>query len=74
MEALAIAACFEGKLCEKAVSPCGACRQVMSEMIRRYKQDFDVIMVGGKRLWWLKRQIFCRFHLRYDRRELVLIH
>ncbi len=48
VEALAIAACFEGKLCEKAVSPCGACRQVMSEMIRRYKQDFDVIMVGGK--------------------------
>ena len=48
VEALAIAACFEGKLCEKAVSPCGACRQVMSEMIRRYKQDFDVIMVGWK--------------------------
>jgi cytidine deaminase len=29
-----------------AVTPCGACRQVMEEIIRRYGTDFEVIMEG----------------------------
>lgn len=48
VKALAIAACERGRLCEEPVTPCGACRQVMSEIIRRYGQDFDVMMIGGK--------------------------
>lgn len=46
VKALAIAACQEGKLREEFVPPCGACRQVMAEVIKRYKKDFEVIMVG----------------------------
>ena len=30
------------------VSPCGACRQVISEVIKRYRSDFDVILIGRK--------------------------
>jgi cytidine deaminase len=29
------------------VTPCGACRQVMAEVVRRYGADFDVILVDS---------------------------
>lgn len=48
VKALAIAACYQGHPREEFVPPCGACRQVMAEVIRRYGQDFDVIMIGQK--------------------------
>ncbi len=48
VKALALAACYNGELREESVTPCGACRQVMSEVIIRYGKDFDVIMVGKK--------------------------
>lgn len=49
VEAIAVAACFEGKITDSFTPPCGACRQVMSEIIKRYGKDFDVIMIGEKR-------------------------
>lgn len=48
VKALAIAASYKGKPQENFVPPCGACRQVMAEVIRRYGQDFDVIMTGSR--------------------------
>lgn len=30
---------------EKAVTPCGACRQVMAEIVKRQGNDFEVIVV-----------------------------
>lgn len=48
VQALAIAACYKGQIRENFVPPCGACRQVMTEVIKRYKRDFEVIMIGEK--------------------------
>lgn len=48
VRALAIAACYRGVPREEFVPPCGACRQVMAEVIKRYGEDFDVIMVGQR--------------------------
>lgn len=48
VKALAIAACYQGALTETFTPPCGACRQVMAEVIKRYGKDFDVIMIGQK--------------------------
>lgn len=46
VKALAIAACYKGVPREMPVPPCGACRQVMAEVVKRYGEDFDVIMIG----------------------------
>lgn len=48
VRALAIAACYRGVPREEFVPPCGACRQVMAEVIKRYGEDFDVIMIGQR--------------------------
>ena len=39
---------------DRPISPCGACRQVMAEIVQRYKADFDVIMLGRKRTIMIK--------------------
>lgn len=57
VKAMAIAACSEGGLRDEFVAPCGACRQVMAEIIRRYGRDFDVIMVGGKETVVIKASV-----------------
>lgn len=48
VKAIAIAACSQGEPVEDFVSPCGACRQVFAEAVRRYGQDFDVVMTGKR--------------------------
>lgn len=52
--AIAIAARDKGVEVDEYVTPCGACRQVMSEIIERYHADFDVILVGKKRTLLVK--------------------
>ena len=33
------------------VTPCGVCRQVMAEVIKRQGKDFEVVMFGEERVW-----------------------
>ena len=54
IKAIAIAAWDHGVEVEDNVTPCGACRQVMAEIVQRYKADFDVIMIGKKRTLLIK--------------------
>lgn len=53
VKAIAIAA-FDGKArTDRFVTPCGACRQVMAETVKR-TGDFDVIMMGAEETVMLK--------------------
>lgn len=42
--ALAIAAFSNGKFTDFPVTPCGSCRQVMVETVKRYGKSFEVLM------------------------------
>ncbi len=48
VKAMAVAARNKGVPLEVFITPCGACRQVISEVIKRYRSDFDVILIGRK--------------------------
>lgn len=64
VKALAIAATVDGVVREKFIPPCGACRQVMAEVIQRYGQDFEVIMVGSRETVALKASALLPFAFR----------
>ncbi|MDE5612000.1 MAG: cytidine deaminase, partial [Odoribacter sp.] len=66
VKAMAVAACGDDGLREEFVSPCGACRQVMSEVIRRYGQDFDVLMLGKKETVVIKASALLPFAFEYS--------
>lgn len=61
VRALAIAAFYEGEMTSSFTPPCGACRQVMSEVIKRYGKDFDVILIGKKETIVLKASALLPF-------------
>ena len=65
VKALAIAACFKGRPRKEVVSPCGACRQVMAEVIRRYGRDFDVLMIGEEETVVIKASSLLPFSFEY---------
>jgi cytidine deaminase len=48
VKAIAIAARDPAGEWVRGITPCGACRQVMAEIIRRYRADFDVVLAGGE--------------------------
>lgn len=60
VKAIAIAAFDHGRQTEECVPPCGACRQVMAEVIKRYG-DFDVVMTGRKGCTCLKASALLPF-------------
>ncbi len=60
VKALAIAAADRNGPVKAYVSPCGACRQVMAESIRR-GGDFDVILCGEERSILLKASALLPF-------------
>lgn len=64
VKALAIAATVEGTVREEFVPPCGACRQVMAEVIKRYDRDFEVIMVGSRETVVLRASALLPFAFR----------
>ena len=49
MEAIAIAAVKDGKLCSLPASPCGACRQVMAEYQTRAGKEMRIILAGAEK-------------------------
>lgn len=61
VKAVAIAARHKGMLRDEITPPCGACRQVMAEVIKRYGNDFDVIMIGQKESVCLKASALLPF-------------
>ena len=55
MTAIAIAATQEGKLCQKPVTPCGACRQVMSQYQLKSGTPMSILLVGADIVWKFER-------------------
>jgi cytidine deaminase len=55
MTAIAIAATQEGKLCKKPVTPCGACRQVMSQYQLKSGIPMTILLVGAEIVWKFNR-------------------
>lgn len=53
--ALAIAAGRNGEFQQEAVTPCGACRQVMYESERRGKRDMEVVLYGSALIKVIRR-------------------
>ncbi|MDE5612832.1 MAG: cytidine deaminase [Odoribacter sp.] len=66
VKAMAIVACGDDGLREEFISPCGACRQVMAEVIRRYGQDFDVLMLGKKETVVIKASALLPFAFEFS--------
>ena len=64
---LKIAVCGGKKGSSSAVpvAPCGACRQVMAEVIRRYGRDFDVLMIGEDETVVIKASSLLPFSFEY---------
>ena len=50
VEAIAIAAYFEGDYTEK-ISPCGSCRQALQEAENRYKSPVRVLLYGKNEIY-----------------------
>lgn len=65
VKALAIAACCEGKPRKEFISPCGACRQVMAEIVKRHHRDFDVIMIGEEETICVKASLLLPFDFEF---------
>jgi cytidine deaminase len=51
MNALAIAAKYNGKLCPTPVTPCGACRQVMSQYQLKSGVPMSILLIGENKIW-----------------------
>ena len=51
MNALAIAAEYNGKLCPTPVTPCGACRQVMSQYQLKSGVPMSILLIGENKIW-----------------------
>lgn len=51
MEAIAIAANQNGRLCASPATPCGACRQVMAEYQTKSGKPMEIILVGAEKIW-----------------------
>lgn len=60
VKAVAIAAFDRGCQTETYVPPCGACRQVMAETVKRHG-DFDVVMMGKGQTVCLKASALLPF-------------
>ena len=51
MVSIAIAGGLNGVLCEAPVTPCGACRQVMSQYQTKSGVPMSVLLVGSSKVW-----------------------
>ncbi len=53
-DVLVISAITQGALFAAPLSPCGACRQVISEFVKRTGQSFRMILVGADQIFMLE--------------------
>ncbi|ULB34397.1 MULTISPECIES: cytidine deaminase [Proteiniphilum] len=51
IEAIAIAAYYNGRFTNDAVTPCGACRQVLLETENRFKSPIKVLMYSNEAVY-----------------------
>jgi len=51
---LAIAAQTGGSFTDEPVTPCGGCRQVLSEQEMRQKKEMDIYLYGKKKIYHIK--------------------
>lgn len=51
MKAIAVVGSQNGKISDKPVSPCGACRQVMAQYQLKGGEPMNIILVGAKKIW-----------------------
>ena len=69
-KALAIAACNEdGKFTEEPITPCGACRQVMVELKKRYGNKMRILLYGSNGTYVLE-SIDCLLPFLFDGAEM----
>ncbi len=54
VKVIAIAARTESNFIDMPIPPCGACRQVMLETEKRYKQPMRVLLYGEKAIYEIK--------------------
>lgn len=48
IEAIAVAAHYNGEFTKDVITPCGACRQVLLEVENRYNSPMKILLYGGK--------------------------
>lgn len=64
VETLAIAARNERDFLDDPIPPCGACRQVMLETEKRFKQPMRILLFGKKGIYEMKSvALCCLYHL-----------
>ena len=47
---MAVVALIDGEITTQPVTPCGACRQVFTEVEKRYSKPFSIILVGKEKI------------------------
>lgn len=47
IEAIAVAAHYNGEFTKDVITPCGACRQVLLEVENRYNSPMKILLYGG---------------------------
>lgn len=66
VESLAIAANNEGGELEKPITPCGACRQVILEVEKRYGKSIRIILFGTKECYIIEDGVKTLLPLSFD--------
>lgn len=51
VEAIAVAAWYNGQFTHDVITPCGACRQVLLEAENRFHAPIKVLMLGGEGIY-----------------------
>ena len=72
VEAIAIAAFYEGNFTADLVAPCGSCRQVLLEVESRYKSDVKILMYNRKNEIFIAESMQSLMPLSFDKRALDL--
>ena len=72
VEALAIAAFYNGDFTADLTSPCGSCRQVFLEVESRYESDVRILMYNRKNEVFVAESMRSLMPLNFDKKALDL--